>query len=197
DQTFGYNKKHLKEIISILSKFNFKFIIYTRADTLNLKELRLLKKAGLECVETGIENADYKIRKKFGKNISDKTIIDFFRNCNKLHIKTLAIFIAGLGLDNKLSIRKTLFLLKEIKPDYISVNSFIRKTGTSFETENPYNENQDPSKHNHKTSEFKRKIYIAHYFSIRIISKELYNAFKNKKIKNLFKNFAGFIKNII
>jgi radical SAM superfamily enzyme YgiQ (UPF0313 family) len=187
DQTFGFNKEHLKEITRILKKFDFKFLIYTRSDTLNFSELKELKKAGLYSVEIGVESYDEKIRAYYGKNIKNKTYEEFFKNLKKLNIKSLAIFIIGLSPNEEKL--KFLKFIKKLSPDFLSLNALVRKSTTSLNENANLFDQADPSgKSNEKNEKIRKYLTKKYYFSPYFLTKVL------KEIKDL-KTFKIYLKN--
>ena len=109
DPIFGINKKYPILLSEKLIENNIKIDwgIETRADILNIDNLKIMKKAGLSSINIGIETNDIHIAKmnkrKTVKGSYQHEIIEY---CNNLGIKIIGFFIIGLEGDTVRSIRK-------------------------------------------------------------------------------------------
>ncbi|MFW5782046.1 MAG: B12-binding domain-containing radical SAM protein [Candidatus Muiribacteriaceae bacterium] len=193
DQCFGH--QHFNSIIRILRKYDFEFTIYARADSFRKFQLKELKKSGLSTVETGVESSVYSTRKKHGKMISDKKYTDFIQTLHSLDIQTNLIFIIGLE-DTSSEAKGIIRFLKKTHPDFISLNTLIRKPGTSL---NPdyCAENMDPSLSNdRKRNNIRTDIYIRYYFHPAVLFRQLKSIKKISALIHLIRNGYFLLKNI-
>ena len=200
DQTFGYSKSRLFQLNNILKKINLPYSIYSRADVMDYKTLKMLKKTGLHTIEIGVESGNFSTREKYGKIIDDNTYIEFFENCRKLKIKTVGIFIIGFKEEDNSKIRKTEDFIFKLSPDYLSLNILIPKHGTTIQNKISDNTDLDPSKglisqqRLHKTqSRIMKRFYMSPSFIINTIK----NIQNPKDILNLSKNAFKIIKDHI
>ena len=192
DQTFGYDRNHVNQLIKVLAKYDFNYIFYTRADCMNYQILKKLKKTGADTIEIGVESGVYEIRKKYGKDIEDKKYVDFFKNCKKLKIKTLAFFIIGFPDENISDIIKTWKFIKKLSPDFLSINIFVPKQGTSFERNECDEIELDPTMGygSVKLRIIRTFMAFSYYFS------PFYIAYRLRKIESL-KEFTDHVKNAV
>ncbi|MHA1267591.1 MAG: B12-binding domain-containing radical SAM protein [Candidatus Helarchaeota archaeon] len=91
----------------------------TRVDTVTPKLLKIMKRAGCERIHYGIESGDPLILKNLRKNISISQIEKAFLWTKQNEIEAFAYIMLGAPGETFYSIRKTMQLLKKIKPDYV------------------------------------------------------------------------------
>ncbi len=98
DQTFGYDKRRLKELCRemIDRNYSFRWVAFTRADLINKEILGLMKRAGCHMLMFGIESPVQRILDEMIKDLTLERIEECFRLCKSFGIKTLATFIIGL-----------------------------------------------------------------------------------------------------
>ena len=107
DPIFGINKKYPILLSEKLIENNIKINwgIETRADLLDIDNLKIMKKAGLSSINIGIETNDIDIAKMNKR----KTVEASYQNeiieyCNNLGIKIIGFFIIGLEGDTASSV---------------------------------------------------------------------------------------------
>ncbi|MCK9224347.1 MAG: radical SAM protein [Candidatus Muirbacterium halophilum] len=197
DQTFGYNKEHLTEIAQIIKKTNLPYTIYSRADVMDFKTLKMLKKSGLHTIEVGVESGSFSTRSKYGKIIQNQTYIDFFDNCRKLKINTVGIFIIGFKEENLTHIKKTETFIHKLKPDYLSLNILIPKHGTTIENKNSSKIDLDPTKGlitQKKLQKIQSNIMHEFYLSPKYIFNKIKNLENLQDFLHLYKNATSINK---
>ncbi len=98
DDTFTAFKKWVKEFCELMKKERLELLwcCNTRADTIDLETLQMMKEVGLIKVKVGIESITDRIRNGiYNKNISKKQIQDLLDISKKLGIQVTGFFMLG------------------------------------------------------------------------------------------------------
>ena len=135
DMTFGLPRANAEEICNEIIKreLRFSWTCYSRVDVTDYELLSLMKKAGCHTVIFGVESGNDMILKKYNKDIDKNKIIDTFKNCRKLGIKTVATFILGLPEETRETLKDTASFAKMLKCDYASFNMAVPRPGTQLQ----------------------------------------------------------------
>ena len=98
DQTFGYNKRRLKELCRAMinRNYSFRWVAFTRADLIDEDILNLMKRAGCHMLMFGIESPIQRVLDEMIKDLTLERIEECFQLCKSFNVKTLATFIIGL-----------------------------------------------------------------------------------------------------
>ena len=80
----------------------------------------------------GVESGDQAVLDRMQKRITVDQIRETFRNCRRAGIKTAANWMIGNPGDTRESIRKTVKLVKEIKPDTFRLGYAVPLPGTEL-----------------------------------------------------------------
>jgi len=120
DDHFTLNKKRLHGICNGLLKRNYDltWCCLSRADSIDIKTARLMKKSGCHMISFGVESGSQKVLDGMEKRVKVKDIINAFSVCRKAGINTKASFIFGGPRETHETIQETRRLLKTILPDY-------------------------------------------------------------------------------
>ncbi|PLX16810.1 MAG: hypothetical protein C0601_09230 [Candidatus Muiribacterium halophilum] len=197
DQTFGYNKEHRKEILSILKNFDFSCIVYSRVDILSEEDIKEFKEAGIDCIEVGIESEEDSIREDYNKKITNKEYIKFFHWLEKYNMDSLASFILGFEGQNENTEKNMLEFIKKLNPDVISINLLAKKAGTSLYKDNLRLSDMGPTCgdiDSKKYQKIQRAIFFKYYLSIQFILNQLKKIRSKKDVIRHIKNALGFFK---
>ncbi len=97
DDVFTVDKKRVLRVCELMkdAKINVKWACTTRADLVDYDILREMYAAGCWYISFGVESGSERIRQEIGKGLSNKKIIDAFRNCRMIGIKTRAYGMFG------------------------------------------------------------------------------------------------------
>ncbi len=87
-----------------------------RADQVNTKMLKLMKKAGLVKINYGVESGSPQVAKNIDKNLNIETLKKAIKITKKLGIEVLAFFMIGNPGETKETIKDSIKLAKELKP---------------------------------------------------------------------------------
>jgi radical SAM superfamily enzyme YgiQ (UPF0313 family) len=134
DDNFTVNRKRVIEICEDIIRRNLKIKWSTpngiRADTVNRRLIKLMKRSGCYSLSFGIESASPKILESINKNIKLSTIKKVFKICRSEKIETIAFFIIGFPGETAEDIQKTIDFAKDIKPDVADFHTLIPLPGT-------------------------------------------------------------------
>jgi radical SAM superfamily enzyme YgiQ (UPF0313 family) len=126
--------ERFKEFCREYEKISLPFFISTRADTLlEERKIKQLKDIGCATIGIGVESGNENIRKKIlGKKVSDKILIQAFRNCNAVNLRTTAYIMIGLPFETEKNILETVEFCRRIKTDSVAVSIFAPYHGTKM-----------------------------------------------------------------
>ena len=131
---FTADKNWVKSLCNKIITENIKinFFANTRADTLDLETLKLMKKAGCDLVSMGIESGSQEILDKIGKAITIEQIKEAVKLINKAKIQVYAYYVIGLPWETKETIEKTYKLAKELNTQFATFNTATALLGSKF-----------------------------------------------------------------
>ena len=133
DDTFGLNRKNLREFVELVSKEkNIRFIVNTRADILDDEMGRLLKKMNCHMVSIGVESGSQVILDNLKKGITVNDILSAFFVCKKYKLHTLANFMIGNPGETTETLAQTNNLIKKIKPTFLYLSMLTPYPGTDI-----------------------------------------------------------------
>ena len=135
DPTFGLDKKQVIELCFLLisNKISLEWGMETRLDLLDMKIVKLMKRAGLKNINIGIETYSPDIaiknkRKILGLEHQEKIL----KLCSQLGIKVSGFYIFGYEGDTEKSIKKTIEFARKIKTNAARFAIFTPFPGTGF-----------------------------------------------------------------
>jgi len=134
DDIFAVNKPWLKEFSMEYGKrLGIPFWCNMRADLIDEERIQYLKSAGCEQINIGIESGNDYIRKEIMKrDISREKIREAFNIVKKAGIRTWAFNMIGLPGETIDTIKETINLNREIRPDSIFCSIFHPYPGTAL-----------------------------------------------------------------
>src|SRR5690606_31842791 len=87
-----------------------------RADQVDKKMLKLMKKAGLVKINYGVETGSPKVAKNIDKNLNPYKLKKAIKMTKDLGIEVLAFFMIGNPGETPKTIKESIKLAKELKP---------------------------------------------------------------------------------
>lgn len=134
DLTFGCHRRHSMEFCQALidSGMQFDWVTLSRVDVMDEEILSLMARAGCHTIQLGVESANEEILESISKGISKDRILEVFRTCRKLGIRTLAHFIIGLPGETEQTALETIAFAKQLDPDFASFNVATPRIGTDL-----------------------------------------------------------------
>ncbi len=122
DDTFTVNKGRVIRICDLLieGKYDFEWIANARVNTVNLKLLEKMKKAGCRNINYGVESGDPEVRLKLAKGVTTEQIIEAHQWAKKAGLVVSTYFMIGNHGESKKSIEMTIDFAKSLETDYPS-----------------------------------------------------------------------------
>ncbi|MFH1456000.1 MAG: radical SAM protein [archaeon] len=137
DDNFSMDRKRVEDFCKYLidNRMNIKWDLRNgvRADTVDEKLLRLMKKAGCVFVAFGVESLDQEVLNVSKKTVKVEKVEEAVKASIKVGIKTGAFFIMGLPKDNFERFKKILKFVKENDFDEFEINNCVPYPGTEME----------------------------------------------------------------
>lgn len=149
DDIFTINKSRLYEILNAIIERDYKihFNCSSRADTLNSKDLELLKKAGCYLIRFGLESGSQTILNLMNKRLDLEKSISTVKLTHKYKIATSASYILGYPGETKETALETIKFAKKLKTSVSLFFFAIPYKGTSlydYAIENKLKINKNP-----------------------------------------------------
>ncbi len=134
DDCFNKNRKWFKEFVKKYKENNFQhFRCNTRPELVSEEDIKLLKEAGCQQINIGIESGDPEIRKNvLNRHMSDEQIINAFRLARKYNIQTYSFNMIGIPGESIENFRKTININRIIQPDKMQLSIFHPYPGTEL-----------------------------------------------------------------
>lgn len=147
----------IESICEYLIKKRFKFIwtCQARADSLDIKILRQMKKAGCKMIHLGIETERQESLDYFNKKMTVDKIERAVKLCKEVNMKVFAFILFGLSAETEDDRIKTVNFVKALNPDFVSFHSIIAYKGSGF--------NEDNLACNLKIDKFIRMAFLKYY----------------------------------
>lgn len=130
DDIFSINKKRLEKLASILEPYSFTFRCFARIDNMDDETLKCFKKMGVFHLSFGVESGSNKMLKLMNKGISSEQIVNSIALAKKYGMKCRVYLIAGYPGETEETIDETIKIIREVKPDDVSVYPLIPYPGT-------------------------------------------------------------------
>lgn len=134
DDTFTVRKKWVLELCGLILESNLKiqWSAQSRVDTLDEEMLAAMKKAGCVCLFFGFESGSQKILDFLNKGITPEQSVKAAKLCKKYGIVMLADIMMGIPTETGEDLDKTLGLVKEIRPELLSIAYFTPIIGSDL-----------------------------------------------------------------
>lgn len=136
DDDFTISRKYVYSICEEIQNrgLNFKWTAQARIDEVDAPLLKTMKDAGCALLAFGIESGSERVLKLLQKNDTNidwaRSSKEVFRECRKLGIATVALFIIGSPTETNGDIEKSIELAKELRADIIQVHFFTLYPGS-------------------------------------------------------------------
>ena len=130
DDIFSINRPRLKAISNALEPFHFSFRCFARVDNIDHEILFDLKKMGVFHLSFGVESGSQRMLDLMNKGITVENIKNSIRLSKQYGMKCRVFLIVGYPGENLESLDETIQLIREIKPNDISVYPLLPYPGT-------------------------------------------------------------------
>jgi len=132
DETFNLNTSRVIEFANLVINkgLKFKWSFRGRVDAVNTKMLELIKEAGCQRIQYGVEAGTDRVLKILKKGTTVDQVKRCFGLTNPIKIDTVAYFILGNPGETLEEMNQTIQLAREIKPTYLEYSIFNISPGT-------------------------------------------------------------------
>lgn len=104
----------------------------TRADRIDAKTLRLMKRAGCNTILMGMESSDPGVLKNIRKGVTAEQIREAVSMVKRAGMDTVVFGVIGFPGETRESIRKTIDFMKTLDTTYITLGIAVPAPGTDF-----------------------------------------------------------------
>lgn len=134
DDSFTVDRKRVIDICDLIKKerLDFAWRCLSRVDTIDREMLRKMSDSGCYQIKFGVENGDPRMLNLMKKGTTPRQIKETFRLCDDIGIETVGFFMLGYPGETTGSIKNTVRLANEIKPDFVSFNLFTPLPGSEI-----------------------------------------------------------------
>ncbi|MBN1542072.1 radical SAM protein [candidate division KSB1 bacterium] len=134
DDTFTFNKHWVTEFCELYRRqIGLPFVCNIRAETAGQEIIEMLREAGCEEIRIGVEQGNERLRRDILKRkMSNNELIAAFNRIKKAGIKVFAYNMIGVPGETRETIRETVELNRQLRPDKIHISLFHPYPGTEL-----------------------------------------------------------------
>ena len=134
DLEFTLNKSFVAEICNLLIQedYRIRWACQTRADSVNLELLKMMRKAGCRIIHYGLESGSPKVLESTQKRISLESIRQGVQWAKEAGMEVVCFTMMGLPDETVDDMLMSIEFAKEVNPDYISFHVATPYPGTKF-----------------------------------------------------------------
>ena len=124
DDTISVHKNRLNDICKLIIKKGIKitFKISARVDNLDSESLKLLKEAGCNRINFGVESGSQRLLDYLEKDVTLEQIKETFRLTREAGIQTFAYLIIGIPTETVSEMKKSVKFVADIRADYFNIS---------------------------------------------------------------------------
>ena len=169
DDNFISNKNFVTKLCNSMIEHDLKirWVAQTRLDLVDPELLKLMSRAGCDCLAFGIESGSDLVLKDVKREMTTKVIREKFAMIKDAGMKTVSFFILGLPDETDIDLQKTVQLIKQLKIDVLQIHFFsdYSRPESCFTDKIDYRNIPSNSKKREKLSETRKKLYRRMYIS--------------------------------
>jgi radical SAM superfamily enzyme YgiQ (UPF0313 family) len=162
DENFTASNFRLKEFCR-LYRLEQTWICDSRVDTLSEQKIEMMKEAGCEQINLGVESGSQKILDYLGKGLKTESIEKVFDLLHKYNIKSKAYVITGFPKETEQDMLESIEFIKLIKPDSVTLSLFTPYASTDLflecQQDGLIDDDYDESDYSHQSGNFLKKIH--------------------------------------
>ena len=132
DDTFTLSKQRVEELCEGIRDRNYEWSCLTRVDRLDENMLEKMMESGCSMIKVGIESGSQRVLDLMNKKTSLPQIKDAARLLNKHSMPWLAYIMVGVPGEESSDVDKTMGLINEVRPSYVSAAIYTPYPGTGF-----------------------------------------------------------------
>ncbi|MCX6709862.1 MAG: radical SAM protein [Candidatus Woesearchaeota archaeon] len=164
DDNFTADRKRCEKICDYLKTKKISFRCLSRPDSVDYDLLKRMKEAGCYQIQFGIESGSERMLSLMNKRLNLPAAKETLSACDRLGIETVAFFIMGYPGENESDISKTRKFIMETKPDFISLNQYIKMPGSKVQGKGAHSDFK-----NAVTSERIGNLYREYYLNLNYV----------------------------
>jgi len=134
DDIFSINRPRLKKIADLLEPYQFSFRCFARVDNIDDEILTDYKRMGVFHLSFGVESGSQKILDLMNKGTKVEDIRNSIALAKEYGMKCRCYLIAGYPGETIETLDETISLIREVKPDDISIYPLLPYPGTPLYT---------------------------------------------------------------
>ena len=132
DQTFAAKREWAVEFLDALPARRMGWTCFTRPDRIDADLARQMADKGCHTAIMGVETANPETLRAMRKGFTPEQARVAFAACRAAGIATVATVIVGLPGEGPADVEKTLRLILDMDPDYLSVHTAVPRAGTGL-----------------------------------------------------------------
>ena len=132
DDTFTLSKKRVGEFCDSIREKNYEWGCLTRVDKLDENTLEKMTGAGCSMIKVGIESGSQRVLNLMNKRTNIGQIKYTAELLNKNNMHWLAYVMVGVPGETSYDVDKTMELIREVRPSYVSAAIYTPYPGTGF-----------------------------------------------------------------
>jgi radical SAM superfamily enzyme YgiQ (UPF0313 family) len=134
DQTFGLPRGRAIDLLGAMERerYGFGWVAFARADTSDDDLLAAMRRAGCHTVIFGVESGDEAVLEAARKDLTTADLRDAFGRARRAGLRAAATILVGLPEETRESFERTMRLVRELDPDFLSVNVAVPRNGTEL-----------------------------------------------------------------
>ena len=132
DDTFTLSKNRIEEFCDGIYEKNYEWGCLTRVDKLDESMLKKMIGAGCSMIKVGIESGSQRVLDLMNKKTNIRQIKYTAELLNKNNMHWLSYIMIGVPGETSDDVDKTMKLIKEVRPSYVSAAIYTPYLGTGF-----------------------------------------------------------------
>lgn len=134
DQTFGLPKRRALALLAEMERrrHGFGWVTFARADASDDDLLAAMRRAGCHTVVFGVESGDEAALEAMRKDMTTADLRAAFKRARRAGLRAAGTILLGLPDETRETFARTLRLVEELDPDFLSVNVAVPRNGTEL-----------------------------------------------------------------
>ena len=191
DDTFVVDKNWVNELSDLIqqSGLNLSFDVLARPELITTDLADTLKAMGVRRVSLGMESGSERVLRSMSKGLHPEDSRNAARILRQRGIEFLSWVMLGYPGETRADIRLTRDLLKEVRPDSISISIAMPLKGTAYYEQECFpfvDKNNQSSKESGRYRAPRRYTWLFYLFARRWLLEEVYTAKAKAKGLSLF-----------
>jgi radical SAM superfamily enzyme YgiQ (UPF0313 family) len=113
-------------------RYGFGWVTFARVDTSGDELLAAMRRAGCHTVVFGVESGDEEILAAARKDLTVDDLRAGFRRARRAGLRVAATILLGLPEETAATFQRTMRLVRELDPDFLSINVAVPRNGTAL-----------------------------------------------------------------